>query len=138
MVLIMPKMSGYVKTFKVEDKINQLMSLCVDDEKLLQKCKPIWIKIEDLKNIKLNTLPVYDNRYIKAKIRTYGDKVYTNFRELNVPEDDIECETFTVIFVDSLLVYENKYYLQVYLDNCTYKIVNKQMTDYLDENIFED
>ena len=92
----------------------------------------------ELKNIKLNTLPVYDNRYIKTKIRTYGDKVYTNFRELNVPEDDIECETFTVIFVDSLLVYENKYYLQVYLDNCTYKIVNKQMTDYLDENIFED
>ena len=39
---------------------------------------------------------------------------------------------------DSLLVYENEYYLQVYLDNCAYKIVNKQMIDYLDENVFED
>ena len=38
----------------------------------------------------------------------------------------------------SLHVYENKYYLQVYLDNCAYKIANKQMTDYIDENIFED
>ena len=47
----------------------------------------------------------------------YGDKVYTNFRDLNVPEDDIECEFFTVISIDSLLVYENKYYLQVCLDN---------------------
>ena len=55
-----------------------------------------------------------------------------------VLEDDIECESFTVISIDSLLVYENKYYLQVYLDNCAYKIVNKQMTDYLDENLFED
>ena len=27
---------------------------------------------------------------------------------------------------------------QVYLDNCAFKIVNKQMTDYLDENRFED
>ena len=106
-------MSGYVKTFKVEDKINKLMSLRRDDEKLLEKYKAIWIKIEDLKNIELNALPVYDDRYIKTKIRTYGDKVYTNFRGLNVPEDDIECESFTVISIDSLLLYENKYYLQV-------------------------
>ena len=57
--------------------------------------------------------------------RTYSDKVYTNFRGLNMPKYDIECEYFTVISVDSLLVYENKYYLQVYLDNCAYKIINK-------------
>ena len=55
-----------------------------------------------------------------------------------MPEDDIECESFTVISTDLSLAYENKYYLQVYLDNCAYKIANKQMTDYIDENIFED
>ena len=53
-------------------------------------------------------------------------------------EDDIKCHSFTVISIESLLVYENKYYLQVYLDNCAYKILNKQMADYLDENVFED
>ena len=53
-------------------------------------------------------------------------------------EGNIKSKSFTVIFIDSLLVYKNKYYLQVYLDNCAYKIVNKQMTNYLDENIFED
>ena len=31
---------------------------------------------------------------ISTKIRTYGDKVYTNFFRLNVPEDCIECESF--------------------------------------------
>ena len=66
----------------------------------------------------------------------------TNFRGLNVPEYHIECEsfyrmwTFTVISIDSILVYKNKYYLQVYLDNCAYRISNKQMTDYLDDNLF--
>ena len=83
LVLVMPKMSGYVKTFKVKegdkDKNNKLMSFRVDDEKLLEKYKAIWTKIEDLKNIELNALPVYDDRYIKTKIRTYGDKVYTKF-----------------------------------------------------------
>ena len=57
---------------------------------------------------------------ITTKLKTYGDKVYINFRRLNVPGDDIESESFTVIYIDSLLVYENKYYLQVYLDNCAY------------------
>ena len=53
-------------------------------------------------------------------------------------EDDIECKSFAVISIDSLLVYESKYYLQVYLDNCTYNTVSKQITYYLDENLFED
>ena len=55
-----------------------------------------------------------------------------------MPEDDIEHESFTVISIDFSLVFENKYYLQVYLDNCGYKITNKKMADYLDEYLFED
>ena len=34
---------------------------------------------------------------------------------------------FTVISIDSLLVYQNKYYL--HLDNCAYEIIDKRMTD---------
>ena len=55
------------------------MSLHIDDEKLLEKYKAILTTIEDLKNIELNALPVYDDRYIKTKITTYGNKVYTSF-----------------------------------------------------------
>ena len=80
---------------------------------------------------------VYDDKYIKTKIRTYGDKVYTNFCSFNVQEDGVDCESFTIISIDFLLVYQNKYYLQVYLDNCVYKIVNTQMIHYLDDNLFE-
>ena len=53
-------------------------------------------------------------------------------------ENDIECEPFTVISIVSLLVHENKYYLQVYLDFSAYKIADKQMTDYNDGNLFDD
>ena len=68
LVLIIPKISGYAKTFKVEDKINKLMSFRIDDEKLFQKYKAIWTKIEDLVNIELNTSPVYDDTYIHYDI----------------------------------------------------------------------
>ena len=72
-------MSGFVKTFKVKEGDNKLMPLHIDDEKLLEKYKANWTKIEDLKNIKLSVLPVQDDSYIKTEIRTYGDKDYTNF-----------------------------------------------------------
>ena len=84
------------------------MTFCIDDNKLLEKYKTIWTKIEDLKNIELYDLPDYDDRYIKAKIKTYDDKVYTNIRGLNVPEDGVKCEYFTIISIDALLVYEKK------------------------------
>ena len=64
-------------------------------------------------NIELNALPIDDGGYIKIKIRTYGDRICTNFYSLNVPEDDLECESFTAISFDSLLVYRYKYYLQI-------------------------
>ena len=51
------------------------MSFCIDDEKLVVMYKTIWAKIENFKNIELNVLAVYENRYLKTKIRTYGEKV---------------------------------------------------------------
>ena len=39
-----------------------------------------------LKNMESNARAVYDNGYIKPKIRKYGDKVYINFLGLNVSE----------------------------------------------------
>ena len=57
LVLIISKMSEYGKTFKVKegdkDKNNKLISLRLDDEKLLEKYKAIWTKIEDLENTEL-------------------------------------------------------------------------------------
>ena len=95
----------------------------------------MWTKIVDLKNNELNALRVFDNRYIKNKIRIYDDKGYTSFRGLNAPEDDVESESFTVISVDFLLLHKNKYYLQMHLDNCAGKIVDREMLDYLEDNI---
>ena len=70
--------------------------------------KPFGVRLNTL-NIELHILTAYKDRYIKIKLGTYGNNVYTTFRGLNVPEDDIKCESFTVISIDSLLVYKNKY-----------------------------
>ena len=116
LVLIMPKKSGYVITFKAEDKLNKVISFITEDERLLEKHKGISTKIENLKNIELHALPVYDDRNIKTKIRTYFNKFCTTVCELNVSEDNIQSiiyKSFTVSSIDILLLYKAKHYLQV-------------------------
>ena len=79
----------------------------------------------------MNVLPFSDYSYLKIKIIAYGHEACTNFCGLNVSEDGAECDSFTIASTDFLLVYENKYYLQVYLGSLTYKIVG------LDNHLFE-
>ena len=53
LVLILPKMSRYIKTFNIKDgnkdKSNTLISFRINDEKLLGKYEPIWTKVVDIK-----------------------------------------------------------------------------------------
>ena len=100
LVFILPKWSVYFKTF--EEKNNKLTFFCVDDY-LLEKYKSIQTKIEDIRNIELNATPVYDDRYT-AKVRTYSDKVYTNLHGLNALKDGVECESFTIIYTELIVL----------------------------------
>ena len=55
-----------------------------------------------------------------------------------MPKLDAGYESFAIISIDSLLVYNSKYNLQIYLDNCAHKLGNKQIANYPDDNLFED
>ena len=102
---------------KQENEDNKLMYFRImiknSEQIKLFRTNKLPKKTEDLININLYSLSVHDDRYIKTKRRTSGDKVYTNFRGLNVPQDGVECESLAIVSINSLLVYENKYYLRV-------------------------
>ena len=66
-----------------------------------------------------------------TKRRTSGYNICGSICGLNVPEDYVECESFIIISIDSLLVHKNKYYLQVNLDSCAYETVDEQKIDIL-------
>ena len=51
----MSKMSGYVKAFKVEDKLSKLLSFRIYYEKVFEKYEALWTNIKDVKNIKLTS-----------------------------------------------------------------------------------
>lgn len=72
------------------------MSFWIDYDTLIISYKLIWAKIEDFQIIVLNAFPLYNDRYTKPKMRTFGNNIYSEFRNLNVLEDCVENESFTI------------------------------------------
>ena len=72
-------MIGYVKHFDS----NKTMSFKVNDNRLLKKYTKIRKNLSILMNIEFDSEPVYgdNDKYIKAKINSYGYKVNTRFQD---------------------------------------------------------
>ena len=49
------------------------------NNKLLERYTAIWEKISDLVNKKVDSDPIYNNKYINTKIRSYNNDIKTNF-----------------------------------------------------------
>ena len=64
--IILPQMSGYKKYF---ENRGQNMSFLIKDDDVLNGCYLIWNKTKKLLNIKFHCMPVYDEKYIKAKVK---------------------------------------------------------------------
>ena len=66
------------------------MSFKASANKLLKKYIKIWKKVSSLINIKFDSEPVNDDndKYIKTRIKIYGDNVNTNFHGKKIPKEN--------------------------------------------------
>ena len=70
--IILPQMSGYIKYF---GNGGNNMSFMVKDDDLLDKYNKIWDKIKDKLSIKFHSTPVYDEKYVKTKVREFDSVI---------------------------------------------------------------
>ena len=103
--IILPQMSGYIKYFENGGKN---MSFMVKDDNVLDKFSKIWDKIKKKVNIKFHSMPVYDETYIKAKVREFDGKIKTNFLGNDVPEENIHYTCIACITIDSVMRIDKK------------------------------
>ena len=61
----LPQLTGYAKHFHNGDK---LINFLVADKELLKKYNEIWNKIKTLFKKEFHKKPVFDNKYISAKV----------------------------------------------------------------------
>ena len=131
-------MTGYINKFD-ENKLT--MSLMIKDKQLLKNYNKIWKKIEKLMKIDFNTKTNYrdDDKYIKTKIRTYKDNITTNFYNKiglrKIPEEKIPHKCLSIIILDSVLYAYEKYYPQIFLEECKYAKQNMKTKNYTDNEL---
>ena len=102
---------------------------------LLKKCNAIWHKIGDLLKKESDREPVYDNKYIKTKIKIYNNKINTNFQGNKIPEDNECCACLFVILSDSIINVDEKLYPQIFLEECKYVIKKKKIINSINEEL---
>ena len=111
------------------------MSFVVKDDICLNKYSEIWDKIKETLSIEFHSMSVYDEKYIKAKVREFNGVIKTNFLGDEVPKENEHYTCIACITIDSVMRMEKKNYPQVYLEEYKYKMKKTKMTKFIEAEL---
>ena len=97
----------------------------------------MWKTVEKLLKIEFNSKPVYgdDEKYIKTKIKTYGDSIITNFHNKKMPKEKAPCKCLSIIMLDSVIKAKRKYYPQTFLEEGKYEQKRIKIENLVDDDL---
>ena len=72
--IILPQINGYIKYFENSGKN---MSLKIEDDEVYIKYSQIWNKIKELLGVKFYSEPIYEDKYIKTKVKFFSSVINT-------------------------------------------------------------
>ena len=111
--IILPQMSGFIKYF---DDGNKIMSFKIENKDIYSKYSDNWKKIKKLLNVKFNSLPIYNEEYIKTKVKIFNGVNNTSFNNNEIPKEKIHYICIAAINIDSVMKIDKKIYPQIYLE----------------------
>ena len=117
--IILPQMNGYIKYFEC-GSLN--MSFLIKDDEVGDKYEQIWNVIKNKLKIKFHSEPVYEYKYLKTKVREYDGVIKILFLNNSMPKENMHYTCIACITIDSVMKMDKKYFPQVYLQECKYKI----------------
>ena len=79
------------------------MSFLIKDYELLGKYNRIWDKLNNSIKKGFDSEPVYNEKYLKTKIKSYEGKITTNFCSDKVPKEGSQYIYLSVILIDAVL-----------------------------------
>ena len=79
------------------------MSILIKDDGVWDKYDNILDEIKDQLNIKFHSEPVYEYRYLKAKVREFDGVIKTNFLGNDMPKENMHYTCIACITIDSVL-----------------------------------
>ena len=98
-------MNGYIKYFGNGGKN---ISFLIKNDEVWQKYKDIWNIIKNKLNIKFYSESIYENKYLKAKVREFDGDIKTNVLGNRLPKENTCYTCIACITIDSVLKNEQK------------------------------
>ena len=114
------------------------MSFLIKGNKLWEECQQIWDVIKNKLSIKFHSKPVYEYRYLKAKVRESDCVIKTNFLGNDMPKENMLYTCIACITIDSVLRIDKKNHPQIYLEQCKYKAKKTQMSRFINTELKSD
>ena len=114
------------------------MSFMVKDNDALDKYNEIWDKINKRLNIKFHSTLVYNEKYIKVKVREFEGVIKTNILGNKIPKENKHYTCIAYLTIDSVTRMETTNYPQVYSGECKYKIKKKKMNTVVEAELESD
>ena len=114
------------------------MSFLIKDDEVWDKYDKIWDVIKNKLNIKFHSEPVYEYKYLKTKVREYNGEIKTNFLNNGMPKENIHYSCIACITIDSVINFNKKNHLQIYLEECKYRIKKIQMPKFIKNELKSD
>ena len=114
------------------------MPFLIKDDEVRQKYEEIWRVFKNKLGIKFHSEPIYEQKYLKAKVREFDVKIKTNFLGNGVPKENMHYTCIASITIDSVMKMNKKNYLQVYLEECKYKIKKIHMSRFISAELESD
>ena len=102
--IVLPQMSVYIKYF---DDSGKNMSFKIENDDVFLKYNEIWNKIKMTLNIKFHNQPIYDEKYIKNKVKTFSDGINTASGN-KTPKERSYYTCVAVICIDSVMKVDKK------------------------------
>ena len=133
--IILPQMSRYIKYFESGGKN---MSLLIKDDEVWGKYENIWDVIKNKLDIKFHSEPIYEQKYLKAKVREFDGVIKTNFLGNGVPKENMHYTCIACITIDSVMRIDKKNHPQVYLEECKYRVKKIQMSRFINTELKSD
>ena len=97
-----------------------------------------WDVIKNKLSIKFHSEPVYESRYLKAKVREFDGVIKTNVLGNDVPKENMHYTCLACITIDSVLRIDKKNHPQDYLEECKYRVKNTQMSRFINTELKSD
>ena len=107
------------------------MSFKIEDDSVLIKYNEIWNKIKEKQGMKFHSKPVYNEKYIKTKVKTFN-VINTIFSDNKIPKESGHYTCIEAINIDSVIKIDKKNYPQNYIEEWKYKIKKIKMVKFND------